>query len=1377
MIIFVILKSKITHRNLMNTSFIKYYTSKSTLEQELIEIIALKAIDIDFINIYRIAKKLNIKITQALIKDTIKELVKLRIIEEYSSMWDRKQINKEFLIYILPSSGHLKYFYEEEILSSEKYYYYPVLLKDFRDLLYALLFYSKNDFTKKEGSFIANYSSYIPQLYELIINDLQYRPYLYKMSRTGLQPAIRLKKNNFLLEMESPDLINEYLNDLYKYLPPDVEHLNMEDVGILYSGQWDKFMESLSDEIQIIYIQAIKELISGNANESFELFQKGLNKERQINKSTYIPMGSEINITFYYICSLLNVENEKSFPIFKNLIQAAQKNKNSSILIFFLPLLYSILDIEPHTADLNNNYIINIENIQLPIYSLFSILAYFISAQKLPGFLKANIQALLEKAYSSGYYIIAFEVAFAFKKAYDDSSVDKMINDMEKKLSYKPVLSSIRQVADWEKSLNLLLGFRSKAKKSPKNEKSSRVVYYFSPKSGQIQPVQQTSNKNGWSAGRNISLKKFAEGNVEEMTEQDLRIAKTLKFYSNYYNKYYDFPPSVFRELIGHPYIFLNGTNDIPVEFTSANPVIQAIKNRNVYTITSDIKAGESPVFIKKQTNTRYYVYELSRQQEEILKIIDSKNLTIPESGKEKLMQVLSELASMKMDVQSDLLADKTEKVSIKEVVADNRIRVQLIPFGNGLKAEFFIKPFSDLPPYVKPGIGGKVLFQSNENGERLQVKRNLKEETKNENELLNDIQTVEDLEINDSLMTFDTPEDALFLLEILDKHKEKLVIEWPEGGQMKLKASASLDSLYIRIKSSINWFEIQGDLKIDENTVITLQELMELVKKSPNRFIELSSGEFIALSKDLKKRLEELNGFSTNDKKVTKLNKFSAVALNGFFDNLKHIKSDKSWKDFKSQIEKSNTGTIEIPSTMQAELRPYQEEGFRWMSRLASWKAGACLSDDMGLGKTIQTLTILLQRCQQGAALVICPVSVIGNWINEAMRFAPSLQVKTLGNANREETLNTLRPNDLLVTSYGLLQSEEKLFAAGNFATIVLDEAHTIKNYATKTSKAAMQLKGDFRIALTGTPVQNHSGEIWNIFNFTNPGLLGSLQQFNDRFIKNDDEASRKRLKKLISPFILRRTKAKVLDELPPKTEIIKKVSLSNEEMAFYEALRRQALENISSDNSNAGTKHLRILAEITKLRQAACNPLLIDKEIKIPSSKLEVLLSTINELIENNHRALIFSQFVSHLYIVRKELDKLNIPYQYLDGSSTLKEREASVEAFQSGKGEVFLISLKAGGLGLNLTAADFVIHLDPWWNPAIEDQASDRTHRIGQTRSVTIYRLVAENTIEEKIIQLHNTKRKLAESLLAGTDSSAKLSAEELVNLIKNESNDEL
>jgi SNF2 family DNA or RNA helicase len=487
-------------------------------------------------------------------------------------------------------------------------------------------------------------------------------------------------------------------------------------------------------------------------------------------------------------------------------------------------------------------------------------------------------------------------------------------------------------------------------------------------------------------------------------------------------------------------------------------------------------------------------------------------------------------------------------------------------------------------------------------------------------------------------------------------------------------------------------------------------------------------------------------------------------------FDGFKNLSADKAWHDFRKRLQTVQSSDVSVPSLLQAELRPYQVSGYQWMARLSEWGAGACLADDMGLGKTVQAIAVLLHRAHIGAALVVSPVSVMPNWISEVNRFAPTLNVRTLHNADREATLASLEPGDLLVTSCGLLLSEEKTVTAKQWATVVLDETHAIKNYNTKTSNVAMSLQSGFRVILTGTPVQNHLGEMWNLFQFINPGLLGSLSHFTDTFIRPDDDNARKRLKKLITPFILRRTKTAVLEELPPKTEIIRKITLSDEEAVFYEALRRQALESLENDSSPQGAKHLKVLAEITRLRQACCNPSLVYPETSIESTKLSTFLEIAAELKDNGHRALVFSQFVSHLSIVCKALDRAGYTYCYLDGSTPVNKRTSEVRSFQNGQGDFFLISLKAGGLGLNLTAADYVIHLDPWWNPAVEDQASDRAHRIGQTRPVTVYRLVAENTIEEKIIRLHNTKRDLADSLLEGSDQSAKLSINELMMLIK-------
>jgi SNF2 family DNA or RNA helicase len=366
----------------------------------------------------------------------------------------------------------------------------------------------------------------------------------------------------------------------------------------------------------------------------------------------------------------------------------------------------------------------------------------------------------------------------------------------------------------------------------------------------------------------------------------------------------------------------------------------------------------------------------------------------------------------------------------------------------------------------------------------------------------------------------------------------------------------------------------------------------------------------------------------------------------------------------------------------------------------------------------------------------------------------------------------------DVVVASYGLLQQEAHLFEGVRWHTIVLDEAQAIKNAHTRRSQAVMALRGDFRMVATGTPLENHLGELWNLFRFINPGLLGTSDQFQLRFSgpiekasdKRAELAARTRLRRLTQPFILRRTKAQVLTELPPRTEIVVPVDLSQEEQALYESLRREALERIAALEAPQGQKQIQILAEMMKLRRACCNPELVAPGGGIRSSKLDTFARLVEELLENRHKALVFSQFVDHLSLIRKHLDERGIRYQYLDGATPMHERKRRVDAFQAGDGDLFLISLKAGGVGINLTAADYVIHMDPWWNPAVEDQASDRAHRMGQQRPVTIYRLVTRHTIEEGIVALHGHKRDLADSLLEGSDVAARMTPADMLAMLQ-------
>jgi SNF2 family DNA or RNA helicase len=444
-------------------------------------------------------------------------------------------------------------------------------------------------------------------------------------------------------------------------------------------------------------------------------------------------------------------------------------------------------------------------------------------------------------------------------------------------------------------------------------------------------------------------------------------------------------------------------------------------------------------------------------------------------------------------------------------------------------------------------------------------------------------------------------------------------------------------------------------------------------------------------------------------------------------------------------------------------------------MSRLAHAGLGACLADDMGLGKTVQTLALLLSRAALGPALVIAPTSVCGNWTAEAARFAPSLRVLNYGEGDRQALLAEAGAGDLVIASYALAQIDDEAFGAREWATLVLDEAQALKNAATKRAKAIATLQAGFRLALTGTPVENRLADLWSIMNLLNPGLLGSSGQFNDRFAgpieRQRDEAARGRLRRLVSAFLLRRTKAQVLTDLPPRTEIVHRIEPGPEERTFLEATRRSAIERIAGlgDEVAEGQAAFHVLAELTRLRRAACDPRLVAPELGIVGAKAQEFEQLALELVAGRHKALVFSQFTDFLKLLAERLVAAGISYQYLDGSTPAAERTKRVAAFQAGVGDLFLISLKAGGFGLNLTAADYVLIVDPWWNPAAEDQAMGRAHRIGQQRPVTVYRLVTAGSVEERIVALHQDKRSLADGILEGQDQGKPIGAAELRELL--------
>jgi superfamily II DNA or RNA helicase len=1108
----------------------------------------------------------------------------------------------------------------------------------------------------------------------------------------------------------------------------------------------------------------IHTLYQGNAVQAYRIMSKTMASE----KKTEMFVNYEIFYIVYYIQSLLGMNVEQYMPEARKMLAKRGSNFNYSTIIASAMMLHALGEQKNVEEAMSRAEYFSASVSSLNL--LFLYIAACATGTRLGVRHMQTGQALLKKAMANGYKLLALELAYALANLYQVKEFENVYGTLSDELGLFSMLSRKQRVKSWEHSLNNLLGVMSLGVPAgkPKIEKTVRIVYFIDPIKRIVLPSLQTATATGnWTKGRNILLKRLRNNDVEGMSEQDFRIAGTLLYPDHYSNsKGIYFSDDVWPALAGHPYLFMADNPDIPVELIKAQPTVTIEDTDAGLLLKADIDPGDEKFVIYRETNTRYKLIDIDSRQRAVLQAINQGAVAVPPEGKAKLVQVLNALSGF-FTIHSDLAE---ARLGTRTVEADLRIRVQLLPLGNTLKAELFVKPFGSVPPYCKPGVGGQNIIGM-VNGERCHVSRDLKTEMRYAEAILQEIQQSARIDISQEPIVFDDPRDSLFLLDILSRHQDIAVVEWPEGARFKINRSASMSGINMEVRGVDYWFELSGNLQVDENTVLSLKQLLELNVRSHGRFIELGEGEFLALSNDLKKRLDELQAYTDTTGECVKMSRFASISLMEMFGQTGSLKGDNKWTEFQKKLEEIKDKQPVIPNTLKAELRPYQEEGFRWMARLAEWDAGACLADDMGLGKTVQALAVLLYRADKGAALVVCPASVVPNWVSETGRFAPSLNVALLTSANRKETLEKADAFDLVITTYGILQSEEKLFAKAKWATVVLDEAHIIKNNNTKTSKAAMSLNALFKLAMTGTPVQNHLGEVWNLFHFINPGLLGNMQRFNDRFVKHAEQGN-KRLKKLVAPFILRRTKNNVLEELPPKTEIITQVELTDEERSFYEAIRRQAIENVQQATGPGGQRHVKALAEIMRLRLACCSPALVEASVTIPSSKLATFMEIVDELRGNNHRALVFSQFVKHLNIIRQALDEKKIRYQYLDGATPIAERERNVRDFQAGKGELFLISLKAGGLGLNLTAADYVIHLDPWWNPAIEDQASDRAHRIGQKRPVTIYHLVAQHTIEEKIIRLHHTKHDIADSLLQGADAPGKLSTEELLKLIMEE-----
>ncbi len=629
-------------------------------------------------------------------------------------------------------------------------------------------------------------------------------------------------------------------------------------------------------------------------------------------------------------------------------------------------------------------------------------------------------------------------------------------------------------------------------------------------------------------------------------------------------------------------------------------------------------------------------------------------------------------------------------------------------------------------------------------------------------------------------------PEEAVnFLLDAYPALVEKYRVYGEKAlSRYKVRLTQPVINTTLSSDEKEKWFSLDITVQYDEQN-IALEEVWKAWVQG-KRYVQLKDGSYTSLPQSwLEKVAHKLQalGLDPNKPPKDKFQQFEAPVLDSLLDDMPNAVTDSFWNALREKIHDfKGIAAVSVPRGLTATLRPYQIQGLAYLNFLREYGFGGILADEMGLGKTIQTLSfiqMMVERGAKGPNLIVVPTSVLPNWEREAQKFVPDLKRLVIYGTRRENMFKKINKSDLVITTYALLRRDLEELEKYEFNTIILDEAQNIKNPNTITARSVRNINASLRLCLSGTPIENNLFELWSLFEFLMPGFLGAQHAFQRgvvRPIKDGDNETLSFLRARVKPFIVRRTKSEVAKDLPPKVENVYYCALADEQMELYSMLAKKLKEQImtSVDEKGIAKSQISILDALLKLRQICCHPRLLKLNIpnldtNLPSGKFDAFKDMVTDIVEEGHKVLVFSQFVQMLQIIRSWLQISNIPFCYLDGTS--KDRLEQVDTFNnSPEIPIFLISLKAGGTGLNLTGADYVIHYDPWWNPAMENQATDRTHRIGQTRQVFSYKLICQNTVEEKILQLQDRKRGLAESIVPGQDSWKSLSRDDLEMLFE-------
>ncbi|MGI1659535.1 MAG: DEAD/DEAH box helicase [Desulfitobacterium sp.] len=827
-----------------------------------------------------------------------------------------------------------------------------------------------------------------------------------------------------------------------------------------------------------------------------------------------------------------------------------------------------------------------------------------------------------------------------------------------------------------------------------------------------------------------------------------------------------------------HPYSVQIARRDIPLDFavqSKERDLALALKSKLPLQLTDD---------------GRYYIYEkmlyqVSPEQKAFL-----PNFIKTLSGKSHL--TLTFPANQKDHFASEAipLMEKLGSVSIEPELAEQFVREELRPqiffdrIGeNGIRARL---EFHYGDHMVNPFASQKNLKLAE--GAHSQI---LIRDIERERKILGIFEHAEFTVSQGTISLEDDEKIFDFIMEWLPQLQELVEAFYSEDFKLKIRTSTSFSGR-VRLDESLDLLEISFQYSdIDQGELAQIFQSLHLKRK----YYRLRDGSFLDLKQpELESMAQLLDYLNLKEDDLTgetlQLPKFRAMYIDSFLRqaNLPGIHRNRAFKQLVQSILEPQDGEYDPPTSLMNVLRDYQKTGFRWLKTLASYGLGGILADDMGLGKTLQVLAFILAEKEKSSAtavdvdtispaLVIAPTSLTYNWQAEAEKFTPDLKILVIDGTpqERQEQFKTIDQADLVITSYALLRRDIEHFSEFTFSYCFLDEAQNIKNPQTLNAKSVQRIKAKGYFALTGTPIENSLAELWSLFNFIMPGYLLSSQEFQRKYtlpiLKGEDPQALQELSRHIKPFILRRLKKEVLKELPPKIETEIKASLTDEQQKIYLAYLQQTKRQIAQDLATSGfaKSQIKILAALTRLRQICSHPAMFIENYSGESGKMLLFQEILADTLGSGHRVLVFSQFTSMLDIIRDYLSSENIEFFYLNGSTEAFARTQMAASFNNGQGQVFLISLKAGGTGLNLIGADTVIHFDPWWNPAVEDQATDRAHRIGQNSSVQVIKLLTQGTIEEKVNAMQAKKKKLIDAVIQpGETMLSKLTEQELRDL---------